>query len=122
MPVTSFLLVVLRRCRAVLYTGCSGGAPWSWFKTPGPYPSPFWSKPMNPRRLVKAYDASARPIACATHGDLLAGMAAVDSPWTCFSPRFTALRISRSGRGDAFLRAPEGGNHAHHRPASCQGP
>jgi len=39
--VTSFLMIVWRRCRAVLYTGFDGGAPWSRFKTPGPYPSPF---------------------------------------------------------------------------------
>ncbi len=39
--VTSFLMIVWRRCRAVLYTGFDGDAPWSRFKTPGPYPSPF---------------------------------------------------------------------------------
>ncbi len=41
MLVTSFLLIVLRRCRAVLYTGFCGDAPWSRVETPGPYPSPF---------------------------------------------------------------------------------
>ncbi len=59
--------------------------------------------------------------AYAAHGDLLAGITAVGSSRARFSPRFTTLRISRRGRGDAFLRAPEGGDHAHHRSASCQG-
>jgi len=39
--VTSFLMIVWRRCRAVLCTGFCGDAPWSRIETPGPYPSPF---------------------------------------------------------------------------------
>ena len=44
MLVTSFLMVVLRRCRAVLDTGFDGDAPWSRVKTPGPSPSLFGAR------------------------------------------------------------------------------
>jgi len=51
--VTSFLMAVFRRGRMVLYTGFGGGAPWSRVKTPGPYPSPFWSKPLTHVGLLR---------------------------------------------------------------------
>lgn len=55
--VTPFLMLVLRRFRAVLFTGFIRGEPWSVLHLPGPYPVPF-GQANNPRRLVFDYDDS----------------------------------------------------------------
>ena len=55
--VTPFLMLVLRRVRAVLFTGFLRGEPWSAQHLPGPYPVPF-GQADNPRRLVLDHDDS----------------------------------------------------------------
>ena len=55
--VTPFLMFVLRRFRAVLFTGFLWGEPWSAPHLPGPYPVPF-GQADNPRRLVFDHDDS----------------------------------------------------------------
>jgi hypothetical protein len=55
--VTPFLMLVLRRFRAVLFTGFLRGEPWSANDLPGPYPAPF-GQADNPRRLVFDHDDS----------------------------------------------------------------
>ena len=55
--VTPFLMLVLRRCRAVLFTGFLRGEPWSVQHLPGPYPVPFGQANI-PRRLVFDHDDS----------------------------------------------------------------
>jgi hypothetical protein len=50
-------MLVLRRFRAVLFTGFLGGEPWSAVYLPDPYPVPF-GQANNPSRLVFDHDDS----------------------------------------------------------------
>ena len=55
--VTSFLVSVLRSCRAVLSTGFRGSERWSGVRLPAPSPSRF-GQANNPRRPVNPHDGS----------------------------------------------------------------
>jgi hypothetical protein len=72
MLVPSFLIVVLRRLRRVLFTGFCGDEPWSLKLRQAPILSHFGQANI-PRRLVSSYDESMY-FAFAFHNDLHASV------------------------------------------------
>ena len=116
MLVPSFLIVVLRRLRRILFTGFNGSEPWSFRLRQVPILSHF-GQANNPRRLVSSYGESMY-FACAFHNDLHASVSCWVQVLLCALPASAVLRVSRHPGEEAVPRSQRVGNRLAPHPTS----